>query len=636
LEFYFQPVFSFDENFDVIVIGAGHAGSEAASASARLGAVTALVTLNLDLIGQMSCNPAVGGIAKGHVVREIDALGGIMGRVIDRTGIQFRLLNRSRGPAVQSPRAQADRGLYRTEMRRVLEGTPNLQLRQGTVVDLIVENNEVIGIELEDTRRFSASAVVIAAGTFLNGMIHTGKRTYSAGRAGEPASIDLAESLKRLGFNIGRLKTGTPPRLDGRTVDWNAFERQEPDEKPVPFSFATDRIDQPQIDCHIGYTTEELHKRIRNNLHESPLYSGKITGIGPRYCPSIEDKVVKFAEKDRHQLFLEPEGHDTNEVYLNGFSTSLPAELQQDLLRMIPGFEEVRIIRPGYAIEYDFIDPRGLRPTMETVHLKGLFLAGQINGTTGYEEAACQGLMAGINAALSVQGRDELVLSRDQGYIGVLVDDLIQHGVDEPYRLFTSRAEDRLTLRHDNADQRLSPLGREIGLVGQQDWDKFSQKLDRLSKLKTALESIRYKRSDAEYSAVSSLLGVDLGDSFTLTQLSMRQGVDLELIRKLLPFEVSRDITETDLQTAYADSLYSGYVDKHRASMNRTFQHDGLKIPHDFDFKAVKGLSNEMVERMERSRPQTFGQLRRLPGLTPAAISTVLVNLSAKKGKAAA
>jgi tRNA uridine 5-carboxymethylaminomethyl modification enzyme len=636
LEFYFQPVFSFDENFDVIVIGAGHAGSEAASASARLGAVTALVTLNLDLIGQMSCNPAVGGIAKGHVVREIDALGGIMGRVIDRTGIQFRLLNRSRGPAVQSPRAQADRGLYRTEMRRVLEGTPNLQLRQGTVVDLIVENNEVIGIELEDTRRFSASAVVIAAGTFLNGMIHTGKRTYSAGRAGEPASIDLAESLKRLGFNIGRLKTGTPPRLDGRTVDWNAFERQEPDEKPVPFSFATDRIDQPQIDCHIGYTTEELHKRIRNNLHESPLYSGKITGIGPRYCPSIEDKVVKFAEKDRHQLFLEPEGHDTNEVYLNGFSTSLPAELQQDLLRMIPGFEEVRIIRPGYAIEYDFIDPRGLRPTMETVHLKGLFLAGQINGTTGYEEAACQGLMAGINAALSVQGRDELVLSRDQGYIGVLVDDLIQHGVDEPYRLFTSRAEDRLTLRHDNADQRLSPLGREIGLVGQQDWDKFSQKLDRLSKLKTALESIRYKRSDAEYSAVSSLLGVDLGDSFTLTQLSMRQGVDLELIRKLLPLEVSRDITETDLQTAYADSLYSGYVDKHRASMNRTFQHDGLKIPHDFDFKAVKGLSNEMVERMERSRPQTFGQLRRLPGLTPAAISTVLVNLSAKKGKAAA
>lgn len=627
---------TFDEQFDVIVIGAGHAGSEAASASARLGADTALVTLNLDLIGQMSCNPAVGGIAKGHVVREIDALGGIMGRVIDRTGIQFRLLNRSRGPAVQSPRAQADRGLYRTEMRRVLEGTPNLHLRQGTVVDLIVVNNRVVGIELEDTRRFSAKAVVIAAGTFLNGIIHTGKRTYSAGRAGEPASIDLAESLKRHGFKVGRLKTGTPPRLDGRTIDWSSFERQSPDEKPVPFSFATERIEQPQLDCYIGYTTDELHQKIRGNLHESPLYSGKITGIGPRYCPSIEDKVVKFAEKDRHQLFLEPEGHDTNEVYLNGFSTSLPAELQQDLLRMVSGFEEVRIIRPGYAIEYDFIDPRGLRPTMETVHMKGLFLAGQINGTTGYEEAACQGLMAGINAALSVQGRSEFIVGREQGYVGVLVDDLIQHGVDEPYRLFTSRAEARLTLRHDNADQRLSAIGREIGLVGQSDWERFNSKLERLSRLRNALESTRYKRSDSEYSAVASMLGADLGDSFNLTQLSMRQGVDLELIRKLLPSDISSEITTTDLETAYADSLYRGYVDKHQASVNRTYQHDSMPVPTDFDFKSISGLSNEMVERLERSDPKNFGQLRRIPGLTPAAISTVLVHLSAKKGKVAA
>jgi tRNA uridine 5-carboxymethylaminomethyl modification enzyme len=627
---------SFDEKFDVIVIGAGHAGSEAASASARLGAVTAMVTLNLDLIGQMSCNPAVGGIAKGHVVREIDALGGIMGRVIDRTGIQFRLLNRSRGPAVQSPRAQADRGLYRNEMRRVLEGTPNLHLRQGTVVDLIVVDKQVVGIELEDTRRFGASAIVIAAGTFLNGMIHTGRRTYSGGRAGEPASIDLAEAMKRLGLQVGRLKTGTPPRLDGRTIDWNLFERQSPDEDPVPFSFATDKIEQPQIDCHIGYTTSELHERIRKNLRESPLYSGKITGIGPRYCPSIEDKVVKFAEKDRHQLFLEPEGHDTNEVYLNGFSTSLPAELQQDLLRMVPGFEEVRIIRPGYAIEYDFVDPRGLRPTMETVDIKGLFLAGQINGTTGYEEAACQGLMAGINAALSVQSREPFVVSRDQGYIGVLVDDLIQHGVDEPYRLFTSRAESRLTLRHDNADQRLSPLGKEIGLVGQREWDRFNSKLDRLTKLRTALESTRYKRSDSEYTAVSALLGTDLGDSFTLTQLSMRQGVNLDLIRKLLPTEVSSIVTDKDLETAYADSLYSGYVDKHKASVNRTYQHDQLAVPVGFDFRVISGLSNEMVERLERSNPQTFGQLRRIPGLTPAAISTVLVHLSANKNKAAA
>ena len=430
----------FDESFDVLVIGAGHAGCEAASAAARLGSETALVTINLDLIGQMSCNPAVGGIAKGHVVREIDALGGIMGRVTDRTGIQFRLLNRSRGPAVQSPRAQADRALYRTEMRRVLEATPNLNLRQGVAVDVIIENNSVIGVEMQDSRRFGAKAVVIATGTFLNGTIHTGRRTFSAGRAGEPASIELAESLKRLGFPVGRLKTGTPPRLDGRTIDWDAFEPQPPDERPVPFSFSTERIEQDQIQCFIGYTDDRLHQTIRDNLHQSPLYSGKIKGIGPRYCPSIEDKVVKFADKDRHQLFLEPEGQNTNEVYLNGFSTSLPSELQLELLRMIEGFEQVQIIRPGYAIEYDFVDPRELRPTMQTTRMDGLFLAGQINGTTGYEEAACQGLLAGINAAFSVQKRKPFILELDYSYIGVLADDLIRLGVDEPYWLFTSRA----------------------------------------------------------------------------------------------------------------------------------------------------------------------------------------------------
>src|SRR5688572_27518930 len=422
---------SFDEIFSVIVIGAGHAGCEAASAAARLGAETGLITLNLDLVGQMSCNPAIGGIAKGHLVREIDALGGIMGRVIDRTGIQFRLLNRSRGPAVQSPRAQADRALYRTEMRRVLEATPDLHLRQGIVVDVIVDSNRVIGVEMQDSRRFGAKAVVVATGTFLNGTIHTGRKTYSAGRAGEPASIELAESLKRLGFPVGRLKTGTPPRLDGRTIDWDAFEPQPPDEKPIPFSFATEKIEQDQIQCFIGYTSERLHQTIRDNLHQSPLYSGKITGIGPRYCPSIEDKVVKFADKDRHQLFLEPEGHNTNEVYLNGFSTSLPSALQLELLRMIDGFEAVQIIRPGYAIEYDFVDPRELEPTMASTRMKGLFLGGQINGTTGYEEAACQGLLAGINAAFSIQGRKPFVLGRSDAYIGVLVDDLIQHGVDE-------------------------------------------------------------------------------------------------------------------------------------------------------------------------------------------------------------
>jgi len=623
----------FDESFDVIVIGAGHAGCEAASAAARLGAETALVTINLDLIGQMSCNPAVGGIAKGHVVREIDALGGLMGKVIDRTGIQFRLLNRSRGPAVQSPRAQADRSLYRTEMRRVLEATPNLHLRQGTVVNLITENSTVIGIELQDSRRIRARSIVVATGTFLNGTIHAGRQTFSAGRAGEPASIELAESLKRLGFPVGRLKTGTPPRLDGRTIDWDAFEPQPPDERPVPFSFSTEMIGQPQVQCYIGYTSQRLHDAIRSNLHQSPLYSGKIKGIGPRYCPSIEDKVVKFADKDRHQLFLEPEGLNTNEVYLNGFSTSLPSQFQLELLRMVPGFESVQIVRPGYAIEYDFVDPRELRPTMESTRLNGLFLAGQINGTTGYEEAACQGLMAGINAAFSTQGRKPIVLSRQDAYIGVLVDDLIRHGVDEPYRLFTSRAEARLTLRHDNADERLSPHGKDLGLLDDTEWKRFNSKRDRIANLRNALDNIRFKRSSVEYASLSQLLEVDLGDSITLSQLAVRQGVTSELVATLLPPGIRADLRTSELETALADSLYSGYIDKQKAAEERTNHHDNLKVPENFHFKGVSGLSNEMVERLERARPDTFAQVRRISGLTPAAVSTVLVHLTAQSSE---
>ncbi|MFV0388111.1 MAG: tRNA uridine-5-carboxymethylaminomethyl(34) synthesis enzyme MnmG [Pyrinomonadaceae bacterium] len=621
----------FDEKFDVIVIGAGHAGCEAASASARLGAETALVTINLDLIGQMSCNPAIGGIAKGHVVREIDALGGIMGRVIDRTGIQFRLLNRSRGPAVQSPRAQADRALYRTEMRRVLEATPNLNLRQGVVVDIIVKNKQIIGVELEDCRRFATDAVVIATGTFLNGKIHTGNRNYSGGRAGEPASIALAESIKRLGFPVGRLKTGTPPRLDGRSIDWDAFDEQAADADPVAFSFSTGRIEQPQISCHIGFTNPKLHSQIRKNLDKSPLYSGAIKGIGPRYCPSIEDKVVKFGEKDRHQLFLEPEGYDTNEVYLNGFSTSLPADLQQELLRTITGFEKVNVIRPGYAIEYDFVDPRELKPSMETARFSGLFLAGQINGTTGYEEAACQGLMAGINAVFHVKQRDSVVLSRDDAYIGVLVDDLIRHGVDEPYRLFTSRAEARLKLRHDNADQRLSPKGREIGLLGESEWERFNSRRDRIAELRNALDETRFKKSDKEYAAVSQKLGVDLGDSFTLSQLAMRQGVERDLLLKLLPKQLSDSCDIQTLDSALADSLYSGYIRKQEIATERVNRHDNVKVPRDFQFSRISGLSLEMIERLERANPKDFGQIRRISGLTPVALSTVLVHLSASK-----
>ena len=619
---------SFDEAFDVIVIGAGHAGCEAASAAARLGARTALVTLNLDLIGQMSCNPAIGGIAKGHLVREIDALGGIMGRIIDRTGIQFRLLNRSRGPAVQSPRAQADRALYRTEMRHTLEATPNLHLRQGLVVDLIVKDGRIYGVELQDTRRLRAKAVIVATGTFLNGLIHTGRRTHSAGRAGEPASIELAESLKRLGFPVGRLKTGTPPRLDGRTIDWDVFEPQPADDRPVPFSFATDKIEQPQITCYIGYTTDAVHNAIRANIHESPLYSGKIKGIGPRYCPSIEDKVVKFADKNRHQLFLEPEGHNTNEVYLNGFSTSLPAELQQELVRMIPGLEQAQVIRPGYAIEYDYIDPRELTPYLETVRIKGLFHAGQINGTTGYEEAGCQGLIAGINAALCIQGRERLHLSREESYIGVLIDDLIKQGVDEPYRIFTSRAEFRLALRHDNADARLSPYGHKIGLVNDSDWERFNQRRDKLARLRPILESTRLKRSDAAYLSVSHSLGQDLGDSITLSQVANRPNAHPDLIRQLLPTDIQTETSIADLESVLADSLYSGYINAQRATFDRLHNHDSLRISSNFSFREISGLSHEMIERLERVAPKTFGQARSIPGLTPTALSTLLVHLT--------
>ncbi len=618
----------FNEVFDVIVIGGGHAGCEAASASARLGSQTALVTINLDLIGQMSCNPAIGGIAKGHLVREIDALGGIMGRVADRTGIHFRLLNRSRGRAVQSPRAQSDRSMYRKEMRRTLEDTTNLHLRQGMVVDVLIDGGKVVGIELGDGRSLGAKCVVIATGTFLNGLIHTGRHTHSAGRAGEPASIELAQALKRMGFPVGRLKTGTPPRLDGRSIDWDAFEQQHADEKAVPFSFSTDRIEQRQLSCYIGFTTNAVHDAIRSNLHESPLYSGRIKGVGPRYCPSIEDKVVKFAGKDRHQLFLEPEGHDTNEIYLNGFSTSLPSDLQQELVRLIPGLGEARIIRPGYAIEYDFVDPRELGPDLQCFRFSGLFHAGQINGTTGYEEAACQGLIAGINAALSSQGRPKFRMRREESYIGVLIDDLITQGVDEPYRVFTSRSENRLALRYDNADERLEKYGRELGIVEDRDWERFNARQGRLSRLRALFAEARFKRSDPAYAAAGSRMGVDLGDSFTLAQLSKRRGVGLDTVRAMLPASFS-NLEDADLECVIADFLYATYIEAQSASSARLREHDKLSIPGSFAFAKLNGLSHEMVERLERAQPLTFGDARRVRGVTPAALATLLVQLSA-------
>jgi tRNA uridine 5-carboxymethylaminomethyl modification enzyme len=615
---------SFDENFDVIVIGAGHAGCEAASACARMGCQTALVTISLDMIGQMSCNPAVGGIAKGHLVREIDALGGIMGRIIDRTGIQFRLLNRSRGPAVQAPRAQADRSLYRTEMRHVLEFTSNLHLRQGVVTDFVVENGHISGIKLQDTRWLRANAVVLAAGTFLNGLIHTGHSTYTAGRAGEPASIDLAENLKKLGFPVGRLKTGTPPRLDGRTIDWDAFKSQPADERPVPFSFSTESIEQPQVNCHIGYTNEEVHRLISTNLQESPLYSGQIKSIGPRYCPSIEDKVVKFPEKNRHQLFLEPEGYDTYEVYLNGFSTSLPFELQQELIHKIPGLDQTRIIRPGYAIEYDFIDPRELTPFLQTTRIQGLFFAGQINGTTGYEEAACQGLLAGINAALYAQGREGFTLRREESYIGVLIDDLITQGVDEPYRMFTSRAENRLNLRYDTSDSRLSPYGRNLGLLADIDWFTFSSRRDCLAKIRNSLLETRFKRSDKEYEELSRIVQKDLGDSISLAMLSQSTMIDPSIVYNYLPSKIKMFTKLPDLETSIGDLLYHGYIRSQYQNNERIHSQADLLIPKNIKFNQISGLSHEMVERLDRIKPHNFGQACRIPGMTPGALSTLL------------
>jgi tRNA uridine 5-carboxymethylaminomethyl modification enzyme len=615
-----------ENRFDVIVIGAGHAGCEAAYIAARVGARTALVTIDANSIGQMSCNPAIGGIAKGHLVREVDALGGIMGQVIDQTGIQFRLLNRSRGPAVQSPRAQADRNLYRTEMRRRLSLTENLTIIEGEVAAITTLGAAVAGIELADGTLIDGRSVVLTTGTFLNGLIHVGKKSFQAGRSGEPASIRLAACIRDIGFKTGRLKTGTPPRLDGRTIDFSEFERQPGDERPVPFSFNTDEIERPQIECFIGYTNEAVHDVIRRNLDKSPLYSGDIKGVGPRYCPSIEDKVVKFSEKPRHQIFLEPEGYKTYEIYPNGISTSLDEEVQREFVRAIPGLENVKLLRPGYAVEYDFVDPRELYPTLETKHVRSLFHAGQINGTSGYEEAAGQGIVAGINAALAALGREQIVLDRSGSYIGVMIDDLVTKGADEPYRMFTSRAEMRLSLRYDNADKRLTPLGREIGAVHDQDYNAFLERQRSVAGVKDLLCASKVNDLSAEVLEDLSLEGSpDTLSSKRLDYLARRPDCSPEKLVSIVRAASEGAVKDRDIVVALNDIRYAGYLKDEEALARKRGRYNELQIPTGMDFSGIAGLSHEVVQKLSAVRPRTIGQAARIPGITPAAVSILLV-----------
>ena len=620
----------YSEVYDVIVVGGGHAGTEAALASARTGARTLLMTHNIETLGQMSCNPAVGGIGKGHLVKEIDALGGLMARATDRAGIQFRILNSRKGPAVRATRAQADRVLYKAVVRHALENQPNLDLFQQAVDDLTVEDGRVTGVVTAMGLEFRAGAVVLTVGTFLGGRIHIGLNNYEGGRAGDPPANALSRRLRELPFRVDRLKTGTPPRLDRRTIDYSVLQEQPGDDPAPVFSFLGTPDEHPeQISCHITRTGPRTHDIIRGGLSRSPMYSGVIEGVGPRYCPSIEDKVVRFAERDSHQIFLEPEGLTVNEVYPNGISTSLPFDVQVALVRSMPGLERARITRPGYAIEYDFFDPRDLKPSLETSHLAGLFFAGQINGTTGYEEAAAQGLLAGLNAARRVRDETPWTPRRDEAYLGVMVDDLINLGTAEPYRMFTSRAEYRLLLREDNADLRLTGTGRELGLVDEIRWRAFSEKREAVEREQQRLRDTLVRPPDVPPALAQEVLGDELRRETRPLDLLARPGVRYGELMRLPGIGPGVDDPAVAEQVEI-QARYAGYIDRQQAEVERTRHHEELRLPDAFDFDQVRGLSMEVREKFSRHRPATVGQAARIPGVTPAAISLLLVHLRKK------